>query len=397
MRYLRVVAALLGVVGAGGFLLGVGCRDATQATLDISLSKNAQCTEIHGTAITVGVDPVDTEERLKQQFITASTQICDPGSRSIGTLVVTPGDSSRASIIVVAAYTETDAAKCAPPAFKGCIVARRRFAFTEYRQLRMPITLDPDCADVPCDAFSTCRSGKCFASESTCSGDTCTEPGAIEDGGTSDEGSVVPDTGVPDGGTDTGAPDGASDGGTGDGSVVDGGGAPYCASTILRCRSSSSPDVACGTSAATCCDTAQRTGDCTVDGNTCTGARYCCVQSDCLAGQKCVGATSTSPGSCNKEDAGTVSCAAGTLMCPSPGSNVAENCTPGSAKSCCLSSGAPACQAAPVCAPGETRYCCTASDCPNLSTCPPPDSTSPNAPRMCSKQVVVSDAGPAIP
>ena len=130
-------------------------------TLELSLDRKARCQEIgSGTAITVGVEPTDTETRIATGFVTARTTQCDDDTGRIGTLVVTPGESgSRASVVVVAGYKGKDSATCMPPLYEGCIVARRRFAFSEHTRLRMPIVIDPDCAGVPCDAFSTCSNG----------------------------------------------------------------------------------------------------------------------------------------------------------------------------------------------------------------------------------------------
>ncbi len=61
-------------------------------TLDIQLV-GAQCPEVHGTAITVAVQPSDAEDRLNHGYVTSSTNACD--GASIGTLVVTPGPDGR--------------------------------------------------------------------------------------------------------------------------------------------------------------------------------------------------------------------------------------------------------------------------------------------------------------
>lgn len=300
LRALLVASLLV----ASGLVLGAGCRDATQVTLDISLTKNALCTETSGTAITVGVDPATTEDRVAHEYVTATTSSCDPATREIGTLVLTPSGSGRASVIVVVAYNKASAASCKPPLFTGCIVARRQFSFTDHRHLEMPISIDPDCRDVPCDAFSTCRSGKCFPSEAACSGDTCTEPGDPGDGGTAVDGQVIPDTGTPvdgsvDGeGTDGAMGDGAvgtdgspSDGAT-DGPVPDAGtGFPagvWCdMNGQLLC-----PDPTGCTGAKSCCGPADAGAPtCREGASTCTPAterQYCCSAMMCPGGATCL-------------------------------------------------------------------------------------------------------------
>ncbi|MBN9161652.1 MAG: hypothetical protein J0I07_11870, partial [Myxococcales bacterium] len=184
MKLRRTVLAF-SLVGCAILALAQGCQDPTQVTLELSLDKKARCQEIgSGTAITVGVEPADTETRLATGFVTARTSQCDDPTGRIGTLVVTPGESSsRASVVVVAGYKGKDPATCMPPLYEGCIVARRRFAFSEHTRLRMPIVIDPDCAGVPCDAFSTCSNGLCFDSETRCSGSDCETPGVLEAGG----------------------------------------------------------------------------------------------------------------------------------------------------------------------------------------------------------------------
>lgn len=229
-----------------------GCRDATQVTLDITLSR-AQCAEIHGTAITIGVDPLDTEDRVKNHFVTATTADCDPATGRIGTLVVTPGDDDRASVVVAVSYGKDlkDPSNCTPPNYDGCIVARRKFAFAEHTSLRMPISLDPDCANTPCDAFSTCRTGVCYSSDvptSSCEGGSCAEPGELPDGGASEAGVVVPDAGEIVDATIPDAPSDVVGVQMPDGSIVDsgtdGGGTPgqaTCAGTILYCGTDACP------------------------------------------------------------------------------------------------------------------------------------------------------------
>ena len=301
LRILLVASLLV----AFGLVLGSGCRDATQVTLDISLAKHALCTETNGTAITVGVDPASTEDRVAHEYVTATTSSCDPATREIGTLVLTPSGSGRASVIVVVAYDKVAPASCKPPLFKGCIVARRQFSFTDHRHLQMPISIDPDCRDVPCDAFSTCRSGKCFSSETACNGDTCTEPGDPGDGGTAVDGQVIPDTGMPvDGSPDDGSLDGpGTDGPPGlDGSLNDGGGGTD--GTVPEAGGVFPPGVWCNMSgelvcpdpftcidATSCCGpTNGSTAMCRGGTGTCvagTEQQYCCPNTVCPGLTKC--------------------------------------------------------------------------------------------------------------
>ena len=285
------------MVLAFALVLGSGCRDATQVTLDVTLAKSALCTEINGTAITVGVDPASTEDRVAHEYVTATTSSCDPGTREIGTLVLTPSDSGRASVIVVVAYDKVTAASCKPPLFKGCIVARRQFSFTDHRHVQMPISIDPDCRDVPCDAFSTCRSGKCFSSEAACTGDTCAEPGDPGDGGTAVDGQVIPDTGTPvDGAVDGGGTDGGgTDGSIDPDSGPDGGndapadGPP----SSTRCNPPGGPgtlvcaSMSCSGSTNYCCGATSDTATCSTTPCAPAVPHYCCDGTDCGGASAC--------------------------------------------------------------------------------------------------------------
>ncbi len=270
-------------------------------TIELSLAPRAQCTEVHGTAITVGVDPSATESRVSDEYVTAATAACDPATRAIGTLVITPGDSDSASVVVVVAYDQRAASACKPPAYKGCIVARRRFTFAAHTRLAMPITIDPDCKDVPCDAFSTCRTGVCFDSSVSCSGDACNEPGATPDGGTSEAGVVTPDASfdgpVPDGALDgalDGASDGASDGaldGATDGAAESGVDASI--GTAADCNYLDGDSLVCGGGkcdgvARSCCGLTPPSATCSGVVSVCAPQnRYCCKPSDCLLGKAC--------------------------------------------------------------------------------------------------------------
>ena len=346
-----------------------GCQDPTQVTLELSLDKKATCAEIAaGTAITVGVEPSDTERRVESGFVTARTTDCDSETNQIGTLVVTPSDPGRASVIVVVGYKNNDPTTCKPPNYDGCIVARRRFAFAEHTRLRMPITIDPDCAGVPCDAFSTCNKGRCYDSETACSGSTCEKPGELEDGGVDEAGVVEPDAS----GFDSGPID--DDGGPVDSGepVPDGGNGTFCtASNDLVCNG-----ISCG-GGLTCCG--QKPGGCSA---TCGPAEQrCCVndaQDGCPANYKCK-RDGAEPGSCRPVATlpdGAVdpvdpvpvgaSCTTGALKCN------AMSCAAGQV--CCAGmGGSTTCQAPGACA--STRYCCANSDCVlgdgGMGTCVP--------------------------
>lgn len=296
VRRLSLLVSTSAAVGVLALALAPGCRDATEVTVEISLAKRATCKETSGTAITVGTDPVSTQQRVADQFVTATTTSCTESTRQIGTLVVTPG-GGKGSVIVVVAYDKSVApSSCTPPRFTGCIVARRQFTFSDHHGLHLPITIDPDCKDVPCDAFSTCRTGKCFSSEVSCTGDTCPEPGALEDGGTNDDAAVIldgsqldgqttnTDGGVADGATDAPA-DAPMDGSTGsDGATLDGGSSgAYCSvDGDLLCPN---PTV-CNTGSSCCVPSGGGATVCDPGAAKCQAAakQYCCANAPCPGG-----------------------------------------------------------------------------------------------------------------
>ncbi|OJY16384.1 MAG: hypothetical protein BGO98_30340 [Myxococcales bacterium 68-20] len=364
MKLRRTVLAF-SLVGCAILALAQGCQDPTQVTLELSLDKKARCQEIgSGTAITVGVEPADTETRLATGFVTARTSQCDDPTGRIGTLVVTPGESSsRASVVVVAGYKGKDPATCMPPLYEGCIVARRRFAFSEHTRLRMPIVIDPDCAGVPCDAFSTCSNGLCFDSETRCSGSDCETPGVLEDGGVDEASRVEPE---PDAAGPT-EPVDASDAGPS---------STYCSATGLVCNG-----ARCDPARALCCFTSATATTC--EPSCAESDRVCCTTTDCKPGFDCIRANGAPFGRCTPADAGVD---AGTEpYCDSNGVIHCGAVTCGAGTICCGAPGGAVCVSPVMGCPGGPKYCCTSLDCTlqgNTSTClhavtPVPDPPAP--------------------
>ncbi|MDF2692012.1 MAG: repeat domain protein [Labilithrix sp.] len=339
MRFGQVLLSF-GLLTGAVMALGQGCQEPTQVTIELALDKKAQCREIAtGTAITVGVEPSDTEARVESGFVTARTTDCDAVSGQIGTLVVTPTDPGRAAIVVVVGYNGNDPTGCKPPLYQGCIVARRRFAFAEHTRLRMPITIDPDCADVPCDAFSTCNRGMCFDSESSCTGDDCERPGELPDGAVDEASTVIPDAS----GFDTGP---------GDDSGNDSGTSTYCEGDNLVCNSAT-----CTGPNPVCCGapTPQCTPACVMPDT------LCCNTAQCGAGFTCVRAANAPFGRCQgmTPDGGTTFCSgSNTMVCNG------DTCTAG--ESCCTT-GPGSCTGA--CGVTTDTLCCTDSQCPSTHLC----------------------------
>lgn len=300
MRARRLVATLaVFATSAMAIAAGVpGCQDATQATLDIRIAKTDLCPKLGGTAIAVGADRDEVEARISS-YVTADTRDCDPSTGSIGSLVVTPGEAGRSAIVVAVAFDTArarTAADCKPPAYAGCVVARRFFAFSDHKNLRIPITIDPECLDVPCNATSTCRKGNCYDSTAVDN----VEPGDDGFGGASEAGIVdgavdgfVPDASKPDGSSD-GSSEGSVDGGSDapgdaplDSSGQEGGftsGRDYCEGTILVCPAfiDGGAPMTCSGPGQACCNDDGAGFVCRPQANCIApNRRACCLTSDC--------------------------------------------------------------------------------------------------------------------
>lgn len=349
----RPVVVTLGVFACTALAIGPGCKDATQATVEIRIAKSDLCPKLGGTAIAVGADRADVEARIST-YVTAETRDCDAASGSIGSLVVTPGAAGKSAIVVVVAIDTSrarSAIDCKPPGYAGCVVARRFFAFADHKNLRIPITIDPECVDVPCNASSTCRKGNCYDSTSS----DGAEPGENGNVGTVD-GSV-------DGFTPDGAKDGGADGDIPDGkeSDADGGKPPaqatcknglqlqcFVAKALVPCAKADNP-------ANVCCDNPPTAGECNPSNGCLAADRYCCINSDCNegAGETCANAEGTIPGRCflGVAPPNCPSKSTGPLYCPM------APC--GGGMQCCQTGSNAACSTCPP----PNRWCCDDSDC----------------------------------
>lgn len=203
-----VIAAVLG--GAGG------CREATQVTLDISYGD--PCARLRSVGIIATSDALAAEQRAARGEYTTVTASCTDvaGLTSrVGTISVSPGDGKTRAAITIVAGVDTPADQCRPDnRFKGCIVARRSFAFLAHSGPTFPIRLEPDCKDVPCTAETTCKKGKCVDAAAACNDDECVDkvPDGADAGGI--DGGVDGADGATDGATDAPAVDAPPDGPT---------------------------------------------------------------------------------------------------------------------------------------------------------------------------------------
>lgn len=260
------------------------CRTPTQILVDVRTT--AACSEVTSTAIAVATPDEDFERKLPQ----ASKEGCEREG-VVGTVVLLPSGAEDAEVAVrVVTGLARRAEECAPPAYAGCIVARRQTRFVPGEVVRLVVTMSTACRDNPCGPGETCddATGACVPS---CASPPC-------GGGSGDAGGG-------DAGTDTGLDGGDGASGcepacTGPGRSCDGdtcvvrcsdGGAP-CTGVVcppgVPCRVECSVDSAC--SGVSC-------GEATRCELRCTATDACKNGLDCASAQSCtVVCTPGSPG-----------------------------------------------------------------------------------------------------
>jgi len=186
------------LVGVSALALSFGgCH--SEAYIELDVSTNVQCSDVGGTAVTVGVlGQIETRPPV------ASTDACGQDG-SIGTLTILPSvseDDEVAIKVVMGLHQQGDA--CTPPAYKGCIVARRVARFVPGRASRLSVEMDIPCKDVPCGELETCSHGRCVpvrcvdgdcedadASVSDATGDQTVLPEASIDSGNDEDASLA--------------------------------------------------------------------------------------------------------------------------------------------------------------------------------------------------------------
>jgi hypothetical protein len=363
------VQAIVGCTAVAAALIVVAssCREPTEVTLEITTQD--LCGKITGTAIYVSTDPQAVDKQVMSHSPEAFTRDCT--GTNIGTLVLTPGTSSGA-IVVVAGYGTKDAKDCYDDNYVNCIVARRSFSFVPHTRLHMPIELDLDCLNIPCDEGTTCNHGQCTSAASDCTtSNTCEQAdGAVQ---VVPGGMLLPD-GAPapvDAGTisDATIADVITDGtvidtgtGTADGSTNDAGfmcptTAPCCGpgtsgQTVIH--SCPGADPICGDNA--CCGS----GGCrsAFTSNACAnGLALCCGPGDCSTGQQC----------CMNDTSGGAPCilptGTKTGQCwPIQGSGAEAGACTGATGPCCT-------QVAPALHPTLFHCVQAGNDCNDLECC----------------------------
>ena len=172
----KVVAGAF--VGAAVVAAGA-CRSPTQVTFVIDT--DLPCDRLQGVAIVVASDARDAMTRADLAAYTTKTIRCESTSR-VGTLVVVPGGDTGAITVIAGLRQPVEGCKVSE-GYKGCIAARRTFAFVEHVPLTIPIVLRESCVDVPCDVETTCARGQCVSSAVSCDEDgTCSDPETLSAG-----------------------------------------------------------------------------------------------------------------------------------------------------------------------------------------------------------------------
>ena len=252
----------LGIVGALGALLWLGCREPTQMLLRVTTD---QCAHAPRIAINVGL----SRKALLDDYTSRKATLgrdCVEGD-SLGTLVFTPGAASASAIVYVsirAAFDGRDPLDCVPANnFAGCVIARRSFRYTSATPLELPVRILAECIDEPCtgsDEGYTCSNGRVCVPEST----TCEANKSCVLG-------------------DAGGRDARSDGATLDGASVDAAknnSGKCVAGDLVVCGLLPNAET-CVLPQSQCCSTSASPG--TVTCNSCNAparkTRYCCSDS----------------------------------------------------------------------------------------------------------------------
>ena len=156
VRRSRMVSLSLVWISEGSLGLS-GCQSPSQVSVE--LSTDANCVDLSQVQLSVG-----KLKGLEGFPPTAVSDTCDDKGR-IGNIVIVPSDNKSAAFavkVVVGVGESTEA--CLANNYKGgCIVARRAHNFQPHHPLHLPIKLEVNCIDIPCDATETCRGGTCVS------------------------------------------------------------------------------------------------------------------------------------------------------------------------------------------------------------------------------------------
>lgn len=224
-------------------LLSVACRDPTEVTLVITT--DVACARLKETTVTPG-----TLGPIEGLPFATSTEQCTDGAKenAIGSIVLFPsGDKNGSFGVRIVAGVDVPAEECAPPLYKGCIVARRAMIYAPHTPLVLPVVLRESCKDVVCDPSSTCVQGSCVSATvpdpSACAGAGCSETVLRQSTGSSGGQPGALDSGA--GATDSGASSaGGSGGASGAGGTLGSGGASSGGGTAVVDSGAGLPEAA---------------------------------------------------------------------------------------------------------------------------------------------------------
>ena len=145
----------------------------------------------------MGTDPGTTQKRVQDEFVTATTASCTEATHESAPWSHAGRKRTRVDCRRRRLRQVDRALVVQGAALQG--LHRRARGSSRSPTISSSICrsrLTPSCKDVPCDAFSTCRTGKCFIPTRPPTATRFLEPGDPGDGGTSADGDVIPDTGV---------------------------------------------------------------------------------------------------------------------------------------------------------------------------------------------------------
>jgi hypothetical protein len=135
------------------------CLEATQIT--VVVTTNASCGDLRTTTLTVG-----QLGALEQNVPVSSRDGCETPPALIGSVVIVPAGKNDAPVAFrVVTGVKKNAEDCAPPDYKGCIIARRALSYAPHHPLRVNVRMDLSCLDVPCGELETCSNGLCVPAE----------------------------------------------------------------------------------------------------------------------------------------------------------------------------------------------------------------------------------------
>ena len=317
------------------------CREPTEIRLELA-TDIAACGDVKLTAIAAG-RPSDVGQRA----FSAETDKCAPSNGKIGSLVLVPseGDGDAIGVQAITALGQMTPTSCRDSGFKvapgqtgGCIVQRRQLRFVPHKRLTLPITMDADCVNVPCDEKTTCRNGACVPRDVP-NPEECTLPGGCGSGGSGGDGGTggvggAGGTGPSGGNGGTGGSSGAAGAGgiagmSGTGGVAGNAGSAGAGGSTTKPMTCNGSTCTCATNdscsfSESNCAGSGCTFECGVAAN-CSGSCNSCMLT-CDTGSVCAATVGSANVTCGAGATCDVKCTGGCLLNCSPSSNCTLQC-----------------------------------------------------------------------